>query len=178
VITAHSAQTDLLHPAMDGLALGLQQNRIVHNPSIEKDSVLEHLMHAADLLPRGHEAREEIAAAILLLGQLVKSNRAEGEKWRTVIGPCDRLVTELRATEKRQGSGFDYRTFCRDARPHLKVLASHLTTADNKARARDHLAQLVAGVPESLLLSATIRNELGVNAYTALVDFTRERVPA
>lgn len=181
MLTAADARERLLHPAMDGLALGMQQDRLIHNPSEDRDSVLEHLMHAAELLPAGHPARREIGAAIGLLGALVQSNRREGRQWRTVIGPCDELVRSLHTTPAAAAAPrFNYREFCKQARPHLRVIAHNLTSEQRKDTAREQLAALIADVPAARLLSVSVRHELDGNVnrptlFTALTEYVNQQ---
>lgn len=154
-LTAATVKREVLDPSLEGIALNLQQERLVCNPSPEVDSLVEHI----NALARTDPGRA--SDMMRLLTQLVASNQLEREQWRKPAGFADRTARHLRDTELNGGGprGVPARQIATTFRDPLDAFAA--------ARDRATVLQVVAAirllttVPADQLLAPAVLHNLG-----------------
>ena len=153
-LTAATVKRQVLDPALEGIALNRQQERLVYDPSPEADSLAEHI----NALASQHPA--ECAEMMRLLTQLVASNQLERAEWAKPAGFGDEQVRHLRRAELDGGSqAVPTREVARALRGPLDALAE---ICDRVSVEQAAVAMsLAVRLPESQLLAPNVRRELG-----------------
>lgn len=173
-LTAATTRRAFLEPALDARALNLAQQRLIHNPSPEPDSVLELLaLMTADT--RGErEAFKALVGGAVRLGQ---SNRAEGGFEARIAGAADRLAVELRDAETGGSPGaLTAKAIARALREPLRTIARPpLGAPERLVAAGRAVGEIFALVPSEQLLSPAVEHELGREKFGALCALHAER---
>lgn len=168
-LTAGTARTRLLDPAMEARARNLQQ----FDPSPAVDSLLERLRALALGFPPSSQ-REVLVA---LIDGAIESNILEGGEERLICGVADELVTHLRTAETsgvRRSLGA--RSIANRLRGPLALIASPAgAPAGELIGACRIVGELVTAIPPSQLLSRAVAHELGQQKFTTLQSFAAHK---
>lgn len=159
-ITAAGVKDDVLHPAMDSIAAGLQEQDLLHRPETpEADSVVEVILEAAQTI-------DKLAA---LVQQLCEVNGVQIKFDRRVAGWADRLTTHLRDMElngpadQRPRSG---RRIAHDLIQLLDALAE--APLEGQPIIRKQLHEYFAAVPRPSIFRQAVYDHLGARRRPVL----------
>ena len=153
-VSAQLLEDGVLHPAMDGTVLNLQQ----YNPSPEIDSDLEHALEANR---RGDtEATEKwILAAI-------GANHREGQMLRTITGTADEATASLRSVRGKALGLSGRRVVAKLTGPLGQLLQD-----PQDFEAARVVVEVVRATPISMLRSKQTRHQLGKRKFAKLEEF-------
>lgn len=166
----------VLHPVLDARAENLQQRRLIHNPSEETDSIVEHLAELARTCTP--EQRPHLRAVLDLLRELAVSNVREGQGQQTIAGVVDTLAADLRKHETLDRSGdLGVKSIARRLRKPLEDLVNSRSPSSKAVvEARAAVDAVLREVPSAYLIgNVSLRHELGVTRYTRLVELIQDR---
>lgn len=147
--------------ALDAIAANSHQDRLIHNPSEEIDSISEHAGRLLRLT--SGEARAHVAEIVRLAASLRLSNNAE----RNSVSAIPKILDG----PPRWG----VKSAAEALRPVLGDLAHPMIDGARRAAAEQQLADLLEVIPSGLLLvgddiRATLAHELRVTKSTVLRD--------
>lgn len=165
----------MLDRALDAQAANDEQQRLIDDQCPERvDSILEHLDALERQLARAGLRSRHVDAIRELAQQLARSNREEREMERAIAGAADDLARVARRVET--GGTVQPVMRRRELAARLRaaltveqqVLAGEPVAAGEVVAARREIAELIATLPASRLLSRGLAHELGHNK-TALL---------
>jgi hypothetical protein len=173
-VTAGTLQRKVLDPALEAIALNRAQERIVYDPSPERDSIAEWVNAMADSDP------ESCAAIMGLLAQLVASNQLEQTEILRIAGFSDETIRHLRRLE-RTAAGATSQAWTRRRlidrlRQPLAVIADPVPhDAMTFVQAVRVVDDLIVRVPLSDLLADAVLYQLGQAKAAKLRELVESR---
>jgi hypothetical protein len=171
VVSAVSVQQGVLVPSMDQVALNAEQQRLLFDPSPERDSLVELLLLGVEV----DGAQPWEVSALRVCQRLGLANREEGQLARQVAGFADALASDLHGLELARKDGEErlgVRELVGRLRGPLDVLvradAGEPVAAGEVAAAGAAIGRLAAVCPRERLLAQSIRHNLGGRRFRAL----------
>lgn len=144
------------------------QEKIVYDPSPERDSLVEHLV----ALPRPDVDPVAVAADMTQLVRVwLESNRRERGHQHAAVAPLDSLTTLLHAEGLR--SALTIKDAARRLRDPLKTIRQHqIDQVDTKSffLASGAVKDVIGELPVATLRGGSLRNQLGTGLHDVLCD--------
>lgn len=162
-----------LQDALDVIATGNAEARLIYNPSREVDSFAEHLI--VEL--RRHSVPDTVTRKLLgELRAILQLNARQGHHARQAAGALDRVIAALH--DARDAQARDKLTI----RGLVRALRDPLTTltdgdATQRLHAQRDVRRIAARVPAERLRSESLRHNLGARRHDLLlsvIDLDRE----
>jgi hypothetical protein len=151
-LTAQVVTDCALHPTMDAIAHGLDEARLIHDPSPQIDSLTEML---------AEQVRVGLAMA-RLLSDLALANGLQVDCERIVAGFADDVAATLRHCEHNAADGpLSARALAGQLAQHLDALSSDPAGRGGQ-QALAALQAMFLEVPRSVLFGPTVLRNLGV----------------
>ena len=158
-----------LSKSMDGRALNLEQQHLLHNQTPEADCVLDHLRDLLDVVHDQGVRRKVIAPLLHETRRLHELNRREGSVHMSNAGAWDDLASALH--DREVGRLLTLRSFVRAISEPLKVLAAHVEHTPlevSRATARVHRA--LKYMPDGALEASFVINQLKATKHRLLLE--------
>jgi hypothetical protein len=175
-VSAQVLREQVLAPTLDAIALNARQHRLFFNPTVEADSMVEHLQALARTATP--EQAPHVEALLLLVRDAVVANTAEGGRQRVAAGAADGLLSEAHRCQRQpRAAAPTVKGTAALLRGPLDVLgrSADYVTPKARASAAAEVAAVIDATPVALLVGTSLRHELGVRKFTLLGQLVAEK---
>lgn len=174
-MTPATAARCMRDSALDGLVHNQDQARLIANPTVEVDSLVDHLtVLARTSMP---EQRRHIRAALDIARRLHESNQLEAACERHIAGAADRAADELELITASGVAPMGRRRVARALRDPLANLCNPVIRGARRQAAMDAVVDVCRRSTRANVLSTTVRHELGVKRFSLLTELV-DAMPA